>query len=163
MRIQTRNGQVRVSRASLVGDAFTIGMQLASLGRGLLSAQQRGKQKRQAGGLVAKGLKTQALVPMGPLAQDTQRVMNTVGARIIDPIMNAVAGRPIVPANSGLPVMRNGTPTFPVTVSRGRRRMNPLNPRALRRAISRVTSFSKFARRTVSIVTRTKLKKRRRR
>jgi hypothetical protein len=41
--------------------------------------------------------------------------------------------------------------------------MNPLNPRALRRAISRVTSFSKFARKTITITQRVKLKKRRRR
>jgi hypothetical protein len=39
------------------------------------------------------------------------------------------------------------------------RRMNPLNPRALRRALSRARSFEKFARRTITITSRMKFKK----
>lgn len=41
------------------------------------------------------------------------------------------------------------------------RRMNPLNPRALRRSMRRVQSFAKFARKTISFTQRVKMKKRR--
>jgi hypothetical protein len=39
------------------------------------------------------------------------------------------------------------------------RHMNPLNPRALRRGMSRVKSFARFARKTISFTARHKLKK----
>lgn len=42
------------------------------------------------------------------------------------------------------------------------RYMNPLNPRALRRSMRRVSGFAKFARKTISFTQRHKLKKRRR-
>lgn len=42
------------------------------------------------------------------------------------------------------------------------RRMNPLNPRALRRAMRRVESFAKFSKKTISFTKRVKMKKRRR-
>lgn len=44
-----------------------------------------------------------------------------------------------------------------------RRRMNVLNPRALRRSIRRVEGFARFARRTIRITQRVRLKKRTRR
>jgi hypothetical protein len=43
------------------------------------------------------------------------------------------------------------------------RRMNPLNPRALRRSMRRVQSFAKFARKTMTFVHAHKMKKHRRR
>lgn len=46
---------------------------------------------------------------------------------------------------------------------RRRRRMNVLNPRALRRSIRRVEGFARFARRTIRIAQRVRLKKRTRR
>jgi len=142
----------------VAGDPFTIGMGLATLGRGLLGAT-RGKLKRQAGALALKGIKTAALAPM-----PVEVIPGTGPGGINIPFLAGQAlGRAITPARGGAPVMRNGVPTFPLTVTRGRRRMNPLNPRALRRAISRVTSFSKFARKTITITQRVKLKKRRRR
>lgn len=42
------------------------------------------------------------------------------------------------------------------------RRMNPLNPRALRRSMRRVQAFAKFARKTISFTHRVKMKKHRR-
>jgi len=44
---------------------------------------------------------------------------------------------------------------------RKRRRMNVLNPRALRRGMRRVQGFAKFARKTISFTQRVKMKKRR--
>lgn len=44
-----------------------------------------------------------------------------------------------------------------------RRRMNVLNPRALRRSMRRVEGFARFAKRTISFTRRVKMKKRRRR
>lgn len=41
-------------------------------------------------------------------------------------------------------------------------RMNPLNPRALRRSMRRVQSFAKFAKRTIAFTHRVRMKKRRR-
>ena len=46
-------------------------------------------------------------------------------------------------------------------IGKKRRRMNPLNPRALRRSMSRVQSFARFARKTISFTSRVKMKKRR--
>ena len=46
---------------------------------------------------------------------------------------------------------------------RRHRRMNPLNPRALRRSMRRVQSFAKFATKTISFTKRVRMKKRRRR
>lgn len=46
---------------------------------------------------------------------------------------------------------------------RRRRRMNPLNPRALRRSMRRVQSFARFAQRTISFTKRVRMKRRRRR
>ena len=46
---------------------------------------------------------------------------------------------------------------------RSYRRMNVLNPRALRRSMRRVQGFAKFARKTISFTQRVKMKKRRRR
>ena len=43
------------------------------------------------------------------------------------------------------------------------RRMNPLNPRALRRSMRRVQAFADFSRKTISFTKRVKMKKRRRR
>jgi hypothetical protein len=142
----------------VAGDPFSIGMGLATLGRGLLSAGSRGKMKRQAGALALKGIKSSLLAP-GPVA-----AISAAAGALPDITPFGIAGRMVSAIRGGgQPVMRNGVPTFPITVSRGRRRMNPLNPRALRRAISRVTSFSKFARKTITITQRVKLKKRRRR
>lgn len=42
------------------------------------------------------------------------------------------------------------------------KRMNPLNPRALRRSMRRVQSFARFAHRTISFTKRVRMKKRRR-
>lgn len=44
---------------------------------------------------------------------------------------------------------------------RSYRRMNVLNPRALRRSMRRVQGFAKFARKTISFTQRVKMKKRR--
>lgn len=44
-----------------------------------------------------------------------------------------------------------------------RRRMNALNPRALRRSMSRVQSFARFAKKTISFTARIKMRRRRRR
>lgn len=49
-----------------------------------------------------------------------------------------------------------------VAYIRKRRRMNPLNPRALRRALTRVKGFERFARRSISVTKRVKVKRRRR-
>lgn len=43
---------------------------------------------------------------------------------------------------------------------RRRRRMNPLNPKALRRSMSRVQAFAKFAKKTISFTKTVKMKKR---
>lgn len=45
----------------------------------------------------------------------------------------------------------------------GRRRMNVLNPKALRRSMRRVQGFAKFAKKTISFTRRVKMKKRTRR
>lgn len=45
---------------------------------------------------------------------------------------------------------------------RKRRRMNVLNPRALRRSMRRVQGFAKFASKTISFTKRVRMKKRRR-
>jgi hypothetical protein len=60
------------------------------------------------------------------------------------------------------PGVRPGRAINPRT-GRPYRYMNPLNPRALRRAVRRAQSFARFARRTIQITQRVKLKKRRRR
>lgn len=52
--------------------------------------------------------------------------------------------------------------TGTVAYIRKRRRMNPLNPRALRRALTRVKGFERFARRSISVTKRVKVKRRRR-
>lgn len=159
-----RLGRVRVSRLALIaGDPFSIGLGLAQLGRGILSAGARGKMKRQAGALALKGIKSAALAPF-----PVEVIPGTGPGGINIPFLagRAAGGtlaQAISPARGGAPVMRNGVPTFPLTVSKGRRRMNVLNPRALRRSIRRVTGFAKFAKQTVRIVTAVKLKKRRRR
>lgn len=49
------------------------------------------------------------------------------------------------------------------TIRRRYRRMNMLNPRALRRSMRRVQGFAKFARKTISFTQRVKMKKRGRR
>src|SRR5262245_7874340 len=61
---------------------------------------------------------------------------------------------PITPTTGGKVIMGGVGGAFGLPARAGfrrRRRMNPLNPRALRRALSRASAFSRFARRTMRI------------
>jgi hypothetical protein len=172
---------MRVSRYALVGDPLSGALSLFGIGGSILRGiGRRGKMKRQRGaGLVKLGVKPVA----GGLG---------VNGGVANPIISGPGGisigLPEIPGTEALERIRESitgrrggllarqpsqepyrTPTgqlvFPsgVAVRGRRRRMNVLNPRALRRSITRVTGFARFARKTISITQRVKLKKRRRR
>jgi hypothetical protein len=169
-----RLGNVRVSRLALLGDPVSAALGLFSIGSNI--AQQislRGKTKRRQG-VVGKGIKAPSLVAAshavagaaaggGAGGAIVGNLPNMVQQVALPGQVGAAIGRAI--ARGGLPAGTDsqGRPIFPVSVSRGRRRMNVLNPRALRRSITRVTGFARFARKTIQITHRVKLKRRRRR
>lgn len=98
----------------------------------------------------------------------TQTIMPTQGAA-----HQAALGR-IVAASGGLQPGIGGGPAYAIETTKGvgrainprtgrpYRRMNPLNPKALRRGMRRVQAFARFASRTIQFTKRVKMKKRRR-
>lgn len=167
MIVASRFGPVRVSRAALVGDPglFSfLGKGLKGIGK-FIAGGVRGLVGAPAG--VARQLVPAPPIPALPGAGVLPQIlpgalpgmMQQVGlpGQIGHTIGKLIRG-------SGMPTeFRNGMPVFPVSVSRGRRRMNVLNPRALRRALRRAQGFERFAKKTVSLTRRMKFKKRRRR
>jgi hypothetical protein len=92
------------------------------------------------------------------------------------PVVNASKQQPSFSGGGGgggwMDNLRGGVPQIDVGgpmglgyYNRGRsyRRMNVLNPRALRRSMRRVQGFAKFARKTISFTSRVKMRKRGRR
>lgn len=95
-----------------------------------------GKLASPAGQAVARGVATgatAAAVPMAFSAMEGQGIR--IGKRVINPTNILPGGKPFI-----------------TTVRR--RRMNVLNPRALRRALRRAEGFERFARRTVNALHR---------
>ncbi len=105
--------------------------------------------------------------PSGGVLRDLFRKTPKTGIEWVDKPAEAWAGRePARGAGGGSPAewMARGTSAH----EEGRaglhryRRMNPLNPRALRRSMRRVQSFARFASKTMTFVKRHKMKKHRR-
>lgn len=175
-----RLGAVRVSRLALVGDPVTAGMAVANIASqlGIMGILGRGKRKRarggaalvKSGGKVAGGLGvnggTASSLVSGP-AGVTVSLPQLPSAEDLDRTREAITGKRggvFSPAPSrGISTPRGLVFPTGIAVRGRRRRMNSLNPRALRRAITRVQSFARFARKTITITQRVKLKKRRRR
>ena len=152
---------MRVSRQAFVGDPF-----LGAVAGGLLRTGAAALARRlapkaitttgaiairaPAGAITAPGVRI--LPGAGALAVRGARIARTVvpGVESVIQVGRALAG----PGGRRLP---SG---FADTGRPRRRRMNPLNPRALRRALSRAGAFEKFCRRTLVITKRVRLKKR---
>lgn len=166
MMVQTRFGPQRVSRHRLVaGDpgifSFLPGL-IKGIGKvGKFIAGGVGAVSGKPAGTAVQLVPTPAIPALPgagpsiigglPTMIDQAGIPHQVGQAI---------GRAIGRAPAGF---RNGIPLFPGGVSKGRRRMNVLNPRALRRALRRAQGFERFARKTVTLTKRMKFKKRRRR
>jgi hypothetical protein len=108
--------------------------------------------------------------PPGPLIQNPTP-FPTVPAVIPPP-----PGTSVSFPNTGMPTEVFGPANYPHVPNRGgrwaynkygqlvwikNRRMNVLNPRALKRSMRRVEGFAKFAKRTISFTKKVKMKKRR--
>lgn len=122
------------------GDPFLGALAGAALG-GL------GKLAGKAVGWVGK----QVAGSKGKVAATTA-VATTIGM----PILQASAGQPQAPITIGplginpMAALPGGEPLFSFGGRKKYRRMNVLNPRALKRALRRAEGFEKFARRTVN-------------
>lgn len=154
---------VRVSRQAFVGDPF-----IGAIGAGVL--------RTGVTALARRGTTALAIRPRGSIAITAPRGSTTApgirilpGAGTIAAPRGGVFGRIVRAGVSMLP----GAPMLDrafaggrrlasgfADTGRRRRRMNPLNPRALRRALSRAGAFEKFCRRTLVITRKVKLKRR---
>ncbi len=76
------------------------------------------------------------------------------GGIIKHPVLSAAGAAGAVGAFAGHAVARRGMHVDPTTgmMLRRRRRMNPCNPRALRRAVRRAHAFTKLAMKTIHLV-----------
>lgn len=120
------------------------------------------------GGLGILDVVSQGLGVLGPIIQTVMKsptAQKTV--QVAGRVLGAAAAGATVGAGSSITdaiIRKLTTGTAGTTASglRKRRRLNVLNPRALRRSMRRVQGFSKFARKSFILEKRVRMKKRRR-
>lgn len=152
---------IRVSKEAFVGDPFLGAIAGGALRMGSAALARRALQTRPpigfptAGARVLPGAGT--IIQRAPLGLGTR-----VGAGMVVRGLRAGAQLVAGPGGRRLPSGFADTRAMPgMGMGMRRRRMNPLNPKALRRALSRAGAFEKFCRRTLVITRRVKLKRRR--
>jgi hypothetical protein len=111
------------------------------------------------------GLISQGIQAVGPLLTRVGPVASKVGTAVSKILTPTVVGGTAIGVSGSIAEqvmnrMMQGGGSY--GGFRKRRRMNMLNPRALRRSIRRVQGFSKFARKSFIFEKRVKMKKRRR-
>jgi len=111
------------------------------------------------------GLISQGITALGPVLSKlgSSTVAKTAG-QIVQKAIGPLVGGTAIGVSSGLTeeiLKQIGTSGGTFRGFRKSRRMNVLNPRALRRSIRRVQGFSKFARKSFVFEKRVKMKKRR--
>ncbi len=86
-----------------------------------------------------------------------------IGSQIIGKVLGG-SGQVVLPGlgQGGLPTLQPVSTLLAGGKLGTRRRMNVLNPHALRRSMRRVQGFAKFARKTITFTRKVKMKKRRR-
>lgn len=153
---------VRVSRQAFVGDPFIGVIGQAVLRTGVTALARRGATtalaRRPGIAITApRGSTTAAGIRILPGAGTIAAPRGGVFGRIVRAGVSMLPGAPVLDrAFAGGRRLPSGF----ADTGRRRRRMNPLNPRALRRALSRAGAFEKFCRRTLVITRRVKLKRR---
>jgi len=152
---------VRMSRERFVGDPF-----LGAIAGGLFRAGVGALRRRFAPKPISGSIGVSA--PPGSRTAPGVRILTpgagTIPMRTGVPILDIpqAAMQAVRGAQAGMKLVSAGQRAAGFFAGGGgrRRRMNPLNPRALRRALSRAGAFEKFCRRTLVITKRVKLKKR---
>jgi hypothetical protein len=135
-------GSTRVPREALVGDPF-LGVLAHALGRaGKFVKGKLGPRQSQASFLpmIQRGMGHRALPPIPPAPGSA--IVAT--SRAIHPFRGSISATSrLIPGPGGTLVPSGGL------LHRRRRRMNSLNLRALKRALRRVKSFEKIARKVI--------------
>lgn len=117
-------------------------------------------------GLISQGLQIAGPIIQKVLTSGAGQQVVKVGSQILSKVAGPAAAGAGIGAGSALTeeiIKRLTTGTLPgFGGAKKRRRINVLNPRALRRSMRRVQGFSKFARKSFILEKRVKMKKRRR-
>lgn len=118
-------------------------------------------------GLISQGLQIAGPIIQKVLGTGAGQSVVKVGSQVLGKLAGPLAGGAAIGAGSALTeeiIKQLTTGSLPGIFGgrKKRRRINVLNPRALRRSMRRVQGFSKFARKSFILEKRVKMKRRRR-